>query len=271
MTETIFDDFVPRIVYHVFRKCSPDWQIRNHHVGDHDLTYIIKGKARYTVNDTPHEVGSGDVIYLSEGDIKNSITYPENLMQCFGINFSSFSPESQSVNKRNAGDKLRLFPTVTNIGLKQDIIDLFRELTISWNEQQSGYLLKTRALLMLILNRLSEIIILSNASAPNDYRIGKITRHISMHYSEKLTVKNLAQLVNLDEDYLGQLFKRETGMTVHKYMTKIRIRNAENMLQSGNYKIHEAAEQCGFSDVFHFYKSFRALRGFPPSRCLLKP
>jgi transcriptional regulator GlxA family with amidase domain len=39
------------------------------------------------------------------------------------------------------------------------------------------------------------------------------------------------------------------------------------MLQSVNYKIHEVAEQCGFSDVVHFYKSFKAIRGFPPSRC----
>jgi transcriptional regulator GlxA family with amidase domain len=42
------------------------------------------------------------------------------------------------------------------------------------------------------------------------------------------------------------------------------------MLQTGNLKVREVAEQCGFSDVVHFYKSFRALRGFPPSRCIPK-
>jgi AraC-like DNA-binding protein len=39
------------------------------------------------------------------------------------------------------------------------------------------------------------------------------------------------------------------------------------MLQSGGCSVHQAAEQCGFSDVMHFYKSFRSIRGFPPSRC----
>jgi YesN/AraC family two-component response regulator len=105
---------------------------------------------------------------------------------------------------------------------------------------------------------------------PGDYRIGKVTRYIALHYADKLTVKNLARQVRLDLDYFGHLFKRETGMTVHQYINKVRIRNAENMLKSGNYKVQEVAEHCGFSDVFHFYKSFKALRGFPPSRCIPK-
>jgi AraC-like DNA-binding protein len=145
---------------------------------------------------------------------------------------------------------------------------MFRELTVSWNERQPGYILKTRALLMLIIHRLSELIIHDVDSAPGDYRVNRVTRYIGAHYAEKITVKGLARQVNLDEDYFGHLFKRETGMTVHQYMTKVRVQNAENLLQTGGYKIHEVAELCGFSDIFHFYKSFKTLRGFPPSRCI---
>jgi AraC-like DNA-binding protein len=157
---------------------------------------------------------------------------------------------------------------VNHIGLRQDVITMFRELTVSWNERQQGYILKTRALLMLILHRLSELIVHDLDTAPGDYRINRITRFISTHYAEKLTVKALARQVNLDEDYCGHLFKRETGMTVHQYMTRVRVQKAETLLQTGEHKIHEAAELCGFSDAFHFYKSFKALRGFPPSRCV---
>jgi YesN/AraC family two-component response regulator len=157
---------------------------------------------------------------------------------------------------------------VNHIGLRQDIIGMFRDLTLCWNERQPGYILKARALLMLILHRLSEIIVNDVDSAPGDYRINRVTRYISAHYAEKLTVKDLARQVNLDDVYFGFLFKRETGMTVHQYMTKARVLNAENMLQSGDYKIHEVAELCGFSDIFHFYKAFKSLRGFPPSKCI---
>ena len=259
MEKSILEEFSPIIEYHVFRKCYEGWHLRKHRVDNHDITYIIKGNACYTINDTAHELGPGDLIFLTEKDYKEAVTYPQNLMQCFSINFTLRNKKIYDI-----------FPVVNRIGIRKDIINLFRELTICWNEQQSGYIVKTRALLMLILHRLMEIIIFDVDSGQGDYRINKITRYISMHYPEKLTVKDLAQQIGIDTAYFGHLFKRETGLTVNQYITKIRIRNAENMLLSGSYKVAEVAEYCGFSDTFHFYKSFRALRGFPPSNCIPK-
>ncbi|MDR0312177.1 MAG: AraC family transcriptional regulator [Treponema sp.] len=262
MKKILFDDFVPKIFYLVFRKCPPDWRVRPHFVDDNDITYIIEGKARYTINGTVHNLGPGDLLCLTDGMEKEAVTFPQNLMHCFSVNFASMYSGSQS--------SLPSFPPVSHIGLRQDLIDLFRELTISWSNQQDGYTVKTRALLMLILHRLSEILIFNVDSKAGDYRINKATQAIALHYAERLTVKGLASQVQLDEVYFGHLFKKETGMTVHQYIMRIRIRNAENMLQTGNCKVRDAAEHCGFSDVVHFYKSFRALRGFPPSRCIPK-
>ena len=263
MKKAVFSDLIPDIAYQVFRKCNPDWRLWKNRVNDHDITYIVKGCARYTINGIVYELKPGDLLYLTEGDMKEAITYPHDLMQCFAINFTF-----RKKVKKIGGKKEHLFPTVNHIGLRKDIIDLFRELTISWTEQKNSYGIKTQALFMLILHRLMEIIIYDADSEPGDYRISKIIRYISMHYNEKLTVKNLALQTGLNVDFFGRLFKRETGMTVLQYIAKIRVRNAENMLQSGNYKVQEAAEQCGFSDTFHFYKLFRSLRGFPPSRCI---
>jgi AraC-like DNA-binding protein len=262
MKEVLFDDFVPKINYHVFRKCNPDWRLRPHFVDDNDITYIIKGKARYTINGKICELGPGDLICLTDGTEKEAVTYAHNLMHCFSVNFTSLYPSSKCMPP--------VFQAVSRIGLRKDIIDLFRELTISWSGQNDGYKMNTRALLMLILHRLSEILIYNVDSQTGDYRINKAARTIALHYSDKLTVKDLAGQVRLNEAYFGRLFKQETGMTVNQYLMRIRVRNAENMLQTGNYKVHEVAEHCGFSDVVHFYKSFRDLRGFPPSRCIPK-
>jgi len=259
MKKSILEEFTPTIEYHVFRKCCEDWHLKRHRVANQEITYIIKGNACYTINNIAYELGPGDLIYLKEKDLKEAITYPQSLMQCFSINFTFKHKKTEDI-----------LPIVNHIGIRKDIIDLFRELTLCWNEQQNGYIVKTRALLMLIIHRLMEITIFDVDSGQGDYRINKIIRYISMHYPEKLTVKNLAFQIGIDTDYFGHLFKRETGLTVNQYIKKIRIRNAENMLQSGNYKVQEVAEHCGFSDNFHFYKSFRSVRGFPPSKCIPK-
>jgi len=267
---TALDDAVPYITSHAFRKCDPDWRIWESRITGSDLTYITRGKARYTVNGVGHDLEEGDLLYLTEGDIMEAAANPKHPMRCFTVNFTTrYITKKPAAKNPNASDSQDLFAPVSHIGVRQDLVNMFTELTVNWNERQQGYMMKTQALLMLILCRLSEIIHDADSSS-GDYRISRVTKYIAKHYAEKLTVKELARQINLSEVYFGHLFKRETGMTVHQYMTKIRVHNAENLLQSGACKIHEAAELCGFSDIFHFYKAFKSIRGFAPSRCIPK-
>jgi AraC-like DNA-binding protein len=260
MKEMSNDDYVPRIFYNVFRKCKPEWRLHPHFVEHNEITYIINGKARYTIDGKDYELNQGDLLCLPEGVEKQAVTNSNSLMHCFSTNFHSLYPESK-VSPPS-------FPLVNHIGLRRELIDLFKEMTISWSNQQEGYIMRTRALLMLILNLLSEIIIYKADKMTGDFRVNKTIRFIAAHYGDKITVKGLAEQVHLDEAYLGHLFKKETGITVHQHIKRVRVRNAEIMLQSGSYKVHQVAERCGFSDVFHFYKSFRELRGFPPSKSM---
>ena len=271
MNSAGLDDLVPHITGYAYMKCSPGWRIWERQVDDYEVTYLIKGKARYTINKVTHELEAGDLLCLTEGDIVEAVTYPQNLMHCYTVNFSPrYMKKADNDRKITAGGEGggALFPLVSRIGLRRDVIGMFRELSIIWNEQQRGYAMKSKALLTLILHRLSDIISDDTDSVSGDNRINRVIRYIATHYGEKITVKALARRVDLDEAYLGCLFKRETGMMIHQYMTKVRIQNAENMLQSGNYKVEKVAELCGYSDYFHFFKSFKSLRGFPPSRCL---
>jgi hypothetical protein len=96
MEKLALDDFVPSISYYEFRKCAPDWRIWQRQVEDYDITYVIKGGARYTINGIVHELQPGDLLCLSEGDMKEAITYPQNLLQYYAINFTIKSQKSKN-------------------------------------------------------------------------------------------------------------------------------------------------------------------------------
>lgn len=91
---------------------------------------------------------------------------------------------------------------------------------------------------------------------------------MSNHYKEPLTVQRMASMFNLSDMYFGNLFKQETGMSFRNFLTLIRINRAEEMLYSGEYKIHEIADACGFTDVFYFSRVFKKHRGLSPSDAL---
>lgn len=117
----------------------------------------------------------------------------------------------------------------------------------------------------MILQRYIQIIIFQKDTSIIDTRIKKILHYISNHYKEPLTVQKMANMINLSDMYFGNLFKKETGMSFRKFLTLVRMNRAEEMLYSGEYKIHEIADACGFSDVFYFSRIYKKHRGIAPS------
>jgi len=251
------------IGYLVYRECTPEWRVKDRlgYFNYWDITYLTKGAARYTIDGIPYELTAGDLLCFPAGHSREAISYPDNLMNCFAVNFSLKSID----NTKKVSIPL---PLVSHIGLREDIIQLFNEMLLTWANPKPLYIFKLRALFMLILHRCMETVQYNISSTVNDTRIQKVLRYISSHYSEKITVKKMAELCNLNTVYFGSLFKQETGMTLLQYLTKIRIRYAEEFLRSGELRVNEVAERCGFSDIFYFYRHFKTIFGIAPSACI---
>jgi AraC-like DNA-binding protein len=257
-----YEECLPMIDYLVFRRCPPTWRLKEHFVENCDITYLVKGSAQYTINGKTYEVSGseGDLVCVSEDDVKAATTDPQNPMECFSVNF---------VMKNSKGETMRLpFPPVSRIGKNKDIIYLFHELIFTWTDKQQGYTIKARGLLWLILHHLFELTIYNTDTSDDDWRIKKVTRYISKHYADRISVRKMADMTGLTTVYFGALFKRTTGLTMNQYLMKIRISNAKSMLQTGEYRVNEVAEYCGFANIAHFFKHFKAIMGEAPSSCI---
>jgi AraC-like DNA-binding protein len=261
MTETPEERFYPFIEYMVFRRCTPGWIMKENTLPICDMTYIIQGKAHYIINGIDYDLGAGDLICLPPNSIREAVTCPEDTMHCFSVNF-------RLVNANNRRPVSLPFPIVSHTGIINYAVQLFHELSFAWLNKEPGYALKCQGLFMLILHFFYELIVCNIDTSNIDFRIKKIKSYISKHYSEKLPAKKLASLTGLNKIYLNMLFKQETGMTLHQYQIYIRIKNAENMLRSGEFTVYETAEHCGYLDIYHFSKQFKEILGFSPSKCM---
>jgi YesN/AraC family two-component response regulator len=152
----------------------------------------------------------------------------------------------------------------------EEIIHLFNDLFFYWENKQPGYIIKTRGLFLQIIHRFLELIVYKNDEYAIDSRIAKSIQYLAAHYSEHVSVKTVADMAGLNPAYFGLLFKQETGVSFNRYLIQTRVRNAEEMLASGEYKVSNIAEVCGFTDTSHLYKQFKMIKGFPPSYSLPK-
>lgn len=93
-----------------------------------------------------------------------------------------------------------------------------------------------------------------------------MVKFAELHLSENCSLQLIAKEMNMNANYLGQLFKRETGKTYSAYVTELRIEKAKEMLVSGDLSINEIAVTLGFNDYFYFLKTFKRVSGYTPKQ-----
>ncbi len=100
-----------------------------------------------------------------------------------------------------------------------------------------------------------------------DPRIQRVLEVINMGGHFQFPNRYLAKQANMSENNMHRLFKREIGHSPHQYLLQRRIAAAREMLLDSNLPISEIARLCGFSDRYHFSRSFKAMLGVPPASC----
>lgn len=99
----------------------------------------------------------------------------------------------------------------------------------------------------------------------NEGTLIECVRFIDKHFAEKLPLSLLCAESHLSESALFQLFKKELGISPHKYITERRLVEANKLISEG-CPATEAASLSGFSDYSAFYKAYVKKFGVPPSR-----
>ena len=87
--------------------------------------------------------------------------------------------------------------------------------------------------------------------------IQKVIIRINMDIAADLSLKSLAEHLNVNASYLSNLFRKETGETLTNYVNKKRMDYAAYLLTSSNLPISTVAQHCGILDDNYFTKLFK--------------
>ncbi len=93
----------------------------------------------------------------------------------------------------------------------------------------------------------------------------RLCRHLSIHYRETESVRDLAEKIHLSESQIRRRFVSAYGVPPVAYRNRLRCEIACELLLSTELGIAEIAEQVGFFDPTVFYRRFKAEIGISPS------
>lgn len=85
----------------------------------------------------------------------------------------------------------------------------------------------------------------------------RLMNYISKNYSKKITIRDMAEVMNMSESNLYAVFKKETGVSPNRYLTDYRLSVSVDMLIRGTDSIEHIAESVGINDRFYFSRIFK--------------
>lgn len=96
--------------------------------------------------------------------------------------------------------------------------------------------------------------------------IKDVMKYVYNHYNLDLSVDYLADQVCLAPSYLSHIFKKETGENLGKFIKRVRMEKAKDMLENTHERIVAIAVAVGYSNVSYFCQSFREYYGISPQK-----
>ena len=96
--------------------------------------------------------------------------------------------------------------------------------------------------------------------------VRRICTYISANIESPLSVASIADAIDMNANYMGTLFKKETGKNLVSYIHERKAREACYLLETTDIALIELAEKLAFPSQQQFQRIFKEVIGCPPGR-----
>jgi len=220
-----------------------------------ELIYHLSGETTVIFNGKVLHTEKGRIRYLPQGEVTEYVVDRQVPGACIDIVFStdaSLYPEAAMLQP--SGNK--------------NLEAMFRNAFSLWSAKGDGYYPRCMALLYNIIAEIEQ-----QCYVPKSLfeKIEPAVTYISAHYTDPaLSIPYLASLCGISISYLKRLFLDKYGITPKKYITRLRMEYAVELLSSHMFSVGRIAEMTGYDNVYYFSKVFKENLGISPSKYMEK-
>lgn len=236
------------------------------------LFFVFSGKGSFRLNSKTVPIEEDTLVYIPSG-MPYQLRYDNRtLFRMLVLNFD-WTQESRTVTESMEPSFCRDFrekkwirtppPFDTPVVLSAPTLkELLQNILSETSARHPDYMEYSSVLLHTVL---LEIRRMTLPGGPDNRLVRQITEHLCEHFAEDLSLSSLSAQLNYHEKYLNRVFRRETGVSIHRFLLNYRITRAKKFLQKTQLSITEIANLCGFPNQPHFSATFLKIVGTSPS------
>lgn len=252
-----------------------DTEYHTHANSCYDLAYVEKGYATHTVEGRTCSIRAGD-FFIIDTDCYHSFSNADDYLSVFicGFNSHFLSP----FHKLLKIDELipEIFPntnlnampianTVFHDNEDLEVKKYFNNIITEYDNRAFGFREAIRSNIMLIL------LFMVRTNIPQEQPLKMdiptfLINYINMHFTEKITLTDIAYRLNYSHSSLSRLFKQTFGCSFTLYLQQKRISYSCLLLGNTQISVEEIAATVGYDDTITFRETFKKYTQLTPNK-----
>lgn len=231
----------------------------------HKLLYVLEGAVAYREagRATPVTIEAGTLLIVPRG-LAHQIddVRPSNLLLlCLTDTFLQPDPDLPELWRMLAETPRRQMLLSRPTRLRVET--MWRRAMLETAHARIGGAVTARTLaaqVLVLLARLPARLTKDDATR----RVAAVTREVGETFFDEWHLDRAAARAGLSRRRFSELFRAANATTFWEHLNELRLAHAARLLREGEHSITGVMFSCGFNDVTHFYRLFRARYGAPP-------
>jgi len=264
------------------QKVEKGWYVPTNSHTAFEMIYIIEGSQKTLMENDYYHINKGDILIIPPGFVHDITCTGENGMQYFCTHFDIDDPafimkmtqKSRIYYKSGSEDNLILKPHILQF--------------ITLIDYNMNYSFQTKMKIQIVLSNflleLDQLLIKETVNNKNSVLESKYAKIIcekikitlkeqilyaTCHKSrdlfiEEIKIENIINKIGLSAGYGYTVFKNVYGLSPRKYLSKLKLKEAESMLIKPQLSIQEISQRLGYNDSANFSRQFKRWKGISP-------
>jgi len=242
-----------------------------------EITVVDSGSGVYSTSNTDYTIEPGDIFVFSSNEYHCITEVGSKGLKLTNLHFEPRYLWGNSVDSFSEANMNFCFNHSENFINKisyeksKTIYNYIEEIKRELSNKNTEYQLKVKSLLnLLLINLVRDFGYSDQSTALNTLQfknIKHIITYIDEHFTEKLSLDELAELAGMSPNYFSSFFKKISGVTLWDYISSKRINMAVQLIRRRDTRKNmlEIATLCGFNNTTNFNKMFKRITGMTPT------
>lgn len=235
---------------------TPPWKDSNIIIPSNKFYFVQEGEIELIVEDTKYTVAKGEWLLLPAGTLHSYQLSSIGYAQLYWIHFELSIHNQNFLN--NIHTPIKIKPNNSNKVVNY-FNKIFKHSKINSFYSQLEVATYTNQLISYFIKHLPFQITIGTSDP-----IDEVVKYILNHYTEQISLNDIAKMSNFSISRFTYLFKKKMGVTPINYINLTRLEHAKYLIGQTSYPIKKIMEKVGFWDSSYFSKMFKTHYGVSP-------